>query len=141
MTPPHMQTFTYDIRPVMDHSASNMPAAVRRISQEAAIPQSISTERRSELEIMQGSVSKEESNKPFEDLSKITQPVVLDCTVADRGQDCTDMEHLSQETGTSGIRGFELRLVLEFCDCGNLRQALDQVRAIIICKPDICVIW
>jgi len=26
-------------------------------------------------------------------------------------------------------RGFELRLVLEFCDCGNLRQVLDQVRA------------
>lgn len=25
------------------------------------------------------------------------------------------------------MRGFEMRLVLEFCDCGTLRDALDNV--------------
>ena len=29
---------------------------------------------------------------------------------------------------STDVLGFELRLVLEFCDCGNLRQALDLVR-------------
>lgn len=32
------------------------------------------------------------------------------------------------QDSSSGVCGFELRLILEFCDCGNLRQALDLVR-------------
>ena len=67
------------------------------------------------------------------------QPVTIHLE-ATGGRRMQDQEEQSRESGVSGIIGFELRLVLEFCDCGNLRQALDQVRAIIICKPNICII-
>ena len=82
----------------------------------------------------------EVTNKPREGVyGDSVQPVTIHLE-ATGGRRMQDQEEQSRESGVSGIIGFELRLVLEFCDCGNLRQALDQVRAIIICKPNICII-
>ena len=82
----------------------------------------------------------EVTNKPREGaFGDSVQPATIHLE-ATAGRGMKDQEEQSRESGISGIIGFELRLVLEFCDCGNLRQALDQVRAIIICKPSTFII-
>ena len=105
-----MQTYTSELRPVMDKSSmltANM------------IDENVSDDINLELNRMDGS----------QDIT----PAIMNDPPLVSGEHSTVRGGLSSEAAvtppSSDILGFELRLILEFCDCGNLRQALDLVRA------------
>ena len=123
-----MQTFTSELRPLMDKGLSATYMLDGMVSQKVT-----GAELESDVEYggqdrrLAGAVNNKATNMPRDTSSELLQQATETRAAALSDAEELITENLTSQPSSLGIQGFELRLVLEFCDCGNLRQALDLV--------------
>ena len=83
-----------------------------------------------EIRRMATAVNSEATNMPQNKTSEVWLEATTSLEVATdslSGRKGLTTETMASRPSSLNNQGFELRLVLEFCDCGNLKQALDLV--------------
>ena len=107
----HPQTYMYDLRPVLSNTG----------------PSDGRTAGDSSTAVAYNSDANNNTNMDSDGASLYVSPAATTMALQDRTE-----RGSAQATGRPPappiVHGLELRLVLELCDCGSLRDVLDQVR-------------